>query len=156
MRPLIQYSFDEHYTVDPVTGCWNWQRAVGGHGYGQLSVDGKQTLAHRHSYERAKGPVPPGLYVCHSCDNRRCVNPAHLWPGTCKDNHQDALRKGRGRRGINRGEDSGMARFTEDQVREIRASVAAGAKQIDWARKHDVHKTTIQYICKRKTWKHVA
>ncbi len=156
MKERIQDAFHKHYLVDPVTGCWNWQRAIGSHGYGQISADGVQKLAHRYSYERTKGPIPKGLYICHSCDNRRCVNPDHLWPGTCKQNHQDALQKGRGRRGVNRGEDGGMARFTSEQVLEIRAAVAAGDTQAKWARKHNVHKTTIQYICKRKTWKHLA
>jgi hypothetical protein len=76
-----------------VGDCWEWQGYVDKLGYGRL---GKKR-AHRMSYEKHKGPIPAGLMVCHSCDNRKCINPEHLWIGTQTDNMRDMAAKGRSR-----------------------------------------------------------
>jgi hypothetical protein len=70
------------YIVDPVTGCWNWQRATikGGYGSALCPRRKKVTVAHAIVYERHKGPVPDGLELDHLCRNHGCVNPDHLEP----------------------------------------------------------------------------
>lgn len=88
--------------VDESTGCWNWTAHRAKTGYGTLGIrtglkQATPCSAHRESYRHFVGPIPLGMNVCHKCDNRRCINPAHLWLGTQKENIQDMLSKGRGR-----------------------------------------------------------
>jgi len=73
-------------------GCWPWTGSRFPKGYGRF---GAGLLAHRVIYQLSKGPIPDGMVICHSCDNRPCCNPDHLWVGTYADNTNDARIKGR-------------------------------------------------------------
>ena len=75
--------------------CWEWQACSMLRGYGALTINYKTSYAHRVSWEIANGPIPDGTFILHSCDNRLCVNPAHLRPGTAKENTQDMFTRGR-------------------------------------------------------------
>lgn len=77
--------------------CWIWIGAKNEKGYGVIQIDGKRHRAHRLVYELYVGSIPPGMLVCHSCDEPSCCNPKHLWLGTNADNQRDKHAKGRGR-----------------------------------------------------------
>jgi hypothetical protein len=83
------------------TLCIEWwggtNKPPSGDGYGYLHRDGRKIRAHRMVWEECFGPIPPGLYVLHHCDNRTCVNPEHLYVGTHADNMRDMVERGRGR-----------------------------------------------------------
>ena len=76
-------------------GCWNFTGFCEKGGYGQYRYQGKLWRANRLSYTLTKGPIPKGMFVCHSCDNPACINPDHLFLGLPKDNTQDMISKNR-------------------------------------------------------------
>src|SRR5688572_17517026 len=98
--------------------CWRWtgyrQKRSG---YGIISINGKDFRAHRVSYFLEHGRISEELMVLHCCDVRRCVDPAHLYQGTAKENATDMSRRGRASRMY--GESNGKAKLTRAQVKSI-------------------------------------
>lgn len=140
-------------------GCWEWQgsrfRKGGSKGYGRMfeKHGGKRRLLspHRVSYELHIGTVPDGQGVLHSCDNRACVNPRHLFTGTDMDNKRDAVQKGRHAFGAR----VGNSRLSGGTVRAVRMRHRAGESQAALAREYGVHPSTIYAVVHRKWWRHV-
>lgn len=132
-----------------MSDCWEFSNRVRGNGYLRMTVRNKSVYAHRFLWETFNGPIPPGFDICHKCDNRKCVNPEHLFLGTRADNMQDAMVKGR----VQRGSDRYNAKLTEGDVANIRSS---NLTPILLAQSYKVSITTIRLILKRKTWRHVA
>ncbi len=139
-------------TNDPES-CWTWTGASY-KGYGNILARGTSWKAHRLAYTLFIGPIPDGMDICHRCDNPPCCNPAHLFAGTTKENVRDSMEKGRFN--IKRGERHGMAKLTEDTVRQIRALYDAGTmSNLAIAERLGVHRQRVTSIGTRKTWRHL-
>ncbi len=109
-----------HINIKFKDDCWEWNRHVGTHGYGEIRINKKLYLSHRLVYELTYGSIPKGLFVLHHCDNRKCCNPVHLFLGTHSDNMKDMVKKGRYSKHCRSGEFNGNSKLTKLQVEEIR------------------------------------
>lgn len=152
---IYDSNFIEKIEVDPA-GCWVWLASKLGNGYGRYRYDGKAGYAHRYAYSRAYGEVPLGQEVCHRCDNRACVNPAHLFAGTRQDNMRDMVSKGRGhwQRDPKRAREAGRRvgllpnprKLSDEDRRVIRYLLKRGAFVPDIAKVFGVHVSTVSSI----------
>lgn len=135
-----------------VDACWPWRGAINATGYGRLSPRDGSELAHRYAYRVRIAPIPDGLCLCHRCDNRKCVNPHHMFVGTRADNNRDMHGKGRGVRG----ERSGTATMTEATARAILAACGTGteAKTVI-ARRFGVGIGAVHGIAHGRKWRHI-
>lgn len=136
---------DSNYVVDPESGCWNWNGSL--NGYGRVNIGGKNRYAHRYFYELHRGKIPEGLLVLHRCDNKKCVNPEHLFTGTQVDNMKDMFEKGRGNKA--KGSRNGSVKLTEENVRYIRNSSDTNKSL---AAQFDLHECTVQRARNGTTW----
>ena len=140
--------------VEKTDGCWNWTGAVSNNGYGVFGIAWPKNIgAHRAAFLFATGErVPAGFDLCHHCDNRICVRPDHLFIGTRKENMQDAVRKGRSRKGAK----MHNAKLTDEQVAEIRRMRKVGLRCRDICKLFPyVSASRISMASRGKIWKHV-
>ena len=150
----------------PISGCWLWTASMMANGYGQLGYKGKNAYAHRVSWILHKGQIDDGLFVLHRCDVRCCVNPAHLFLGSAKDNMHDMISKGRqnfnwkqgkppgnkGKRSSISREKHGMAKLTDQNVAEIRRRYATGETQKSLGIEFGVIQPHISRIVRNENW----
>ena len=146
------------------TGCWEWEKCLTDSGYGIVRIHYKAYRAHRLAWQIERGDIPEGLCVLHKCDNRKCVNPDHLFLGTKKDNTLDMMKKGRHKYIPHFGEDAGTAKLTWDQIKKIRlfykkengsfgkGKNSGGITQKEVAVKFGVSQALIGMIVREEIW----
>lgn len=144
--------------------CWQWTSCLNDSGYGYFWSPNKHyTSAHRFSYTLACGPIGAGLFIMHSCDNPKCVNPQHLRPGTAADNVRDRDAKERQARGKDRtkflnrtnGERNANAKMTDELVMQICRDGLEGLFPGEIAKKHGFSSTNVSRILRGESWKHL-
>lgn len=145
-KTLIE-RFEEkiYYSLD---GCWYWLGSISNTGYGRILVDGINKQANRVSYMIYKGD-PADLFVCHTCDNRNCVNPDHLWLGTNTDNMRDMSKKGRHRSP----EVHPNAKLSDLAVADI---LTSNERNIDLARTYGMSRSQICKIKLGQSWAKIS
>jgi hypothetical protein len=148
-------------------GCILWHRAEA-EGYGRFYFGNRRYPAHRMAWVFKNGEIPKGLFVCHACDVRLCVNPDHLFLGTNKDNIDDMIRKGRNGPSLEAlrrsrawprlfGMNAPSSILTESQVIEIfRRHHSAGESCMSLAIEFGVGRSTIWQIVTGKNWRHLG
>lgn len=147
--PLVERFWPK---VSKGEGCWIWTAFKNKAGYGMIgSVGHAVILAHRASWEIHFGPVPKGLFVCHTCDVRACVRPSHLFLGTAAENNADMDKKGRSRY-ASLGERNPSSKLTDSQVLEIRS---ANGTYEAIGRKYGVCKNLVGMIKRKECWTHI-
>jgi hypothetical protein len=155
---------DKDGPVHPVLGspCWLWTAYRDPAGYGVFGVKRSRTArAHRVAWEIANGPIPEGeghhgVCVCHRCDVRACVNPAHLFLGTQADNNADRHTKGHTRGGRAPGERNSQAKLREHVARSILWLRSVGMSNVDAARAVGTTPSTVSNIVRGCTWAHLS
>ena len=150
--PFLERFADRIESI-PFSGCMIYMGPLAPNGYAKVRGHGKPEWIHRLTYKQHVGAIPTGLQVLHRCDIPTCVNPAHLFLGTQKDNIQDMLKKGRNNsKNAPKGIAHHRAKLNDDKVREIRTSPLS-AKH--FAAKYNVDITLIWLVRSRKIWRHV-
>ena len=128
--------------------CWEWQAGITQGkegGYGMFWFNGTNVGAHRFSYSLYKGEIPKDKHVCHSCDNRKCVNPKHLWLGSRLENQKDMVEKGRSLKGTKQNNN----KLTEEQV----LSIYKDSRSLHAiARDYGVNASNVDHIKHGRSW----
>lgn len=133
--------------------CWPWMGGLNASGYGVTRFGGIRKSAHRLSYELAHGPLGANEWVLHTCDNRKCVNPAHLYKGHAKENAADMVSRNRQR--LRFGEEHPAAKLDRSKVLRIRELFAHGMNKAAIAREIGVSRSSVVDVLSGRVWSHV-
>ena len=137
-RPIKERMLEKINKAD--SGCWEWTSALDNHGYAVISKHNKAAKAYREMYKLFIGPIPEGMCVLHKCDNRKCVNPDHLYIGTKSDNMMDrAYRNPDNQGGVSR-------KLSQGQADEIRLLHKKGVNWRILCKRFDISNGTLYRI----------
>ncbi|MEM9423047.1 MAG: HNH endonuclease signature motif containing protein, partial [Pseudomonadota bacterium] len=159
-QSMLTPAFKEHFwgNVKQVGDCLEWQLSTCDKGYGKLRGprDRAHYRAHRVAYFLATGKDPGELFVCHKCDNPKCVNPEHLFLGTAAENNADKMAKGRDAYGDHTGSKNGNSKITETDVRRVIELIMAGKNNKQIAAILPVGHSLVSRIRVGRSWRSVA
>lgn len=166
MSLSIEERFWSKIKIGSPDECWEWMGGLFTKGYGCFRVGGMVKQSHRFSWEIHFGTIPQNKLVCHTCDNRRCVNPNHLFIGTNQDNMSDMVRKGRSAKGKSHGlylhpdkraigQKHGRAKLSDIDIIHIRYQHELGAPNIELSKQYNIDSSVISEIINRKIWRHI-
>lgn len=144
----LQCEFDANVSVVE-SGCWEWSGELN-HGYGIIRFRGKKDRAHRVSLRLYRRIEAGKLLVCHTCDNKKCVNPKHLYIGTSQDNSNDAVERGL----TPRNNRHNKSKLTPEAVNLIRATAKEYGSATRLARRFGVSTAAVCAVRNGKNWKH--
>lgn len=150
----LDWIFDRCEKKD--SGCLEWRGLKNHAGYPRICFPGRGVMiGGRSVYTLIHGEIPPGKFVCHTCDNPSCLNPDHLFVGSPKENTSDMFSKGRNNaktspESFRRNENHPSSKLSVAQVLEIRKSNKTRQKLAD---EYGVSKSAINAICLGKTWR---
>lgn len=168
INPKTARLFSSKFLLNPENQCHEWTASLDHKGYGQFRFGARIMKAHRFSWMMANQQDPGSLFVCHRCDNPKCVNPEHLFLGTHSDNMKDMHSKGRAPaqtgawrdvcpESVLRGEDAPNVKIAESVVRAILDSPDTGwGCRARLAKQHGITPQHVGRILAGKAWAHVA
>ena len=140
-----KYRILSKFILEKDTGCWNWNGFIDYNGYGKVTYHRMTMGAHRLSYMLFVGDIEKGFDVCHKCDNRKCVNPDHLFLGTRKDNVHDSMSKGRQARGFS----LPQTKLSVDDVKSIVNLAKTGDKYENIAKMFNIHRAYVGMLARQ-------
>jgi len=148
-RQDINERFWSKVSIKDKYSCWEWTSGLDRYGYGEFWSNDRQTSiqSHRVSWTLINGDIPDKLFVLHKCDNRKCVNPDHLFLGTQLDNMKDMESKGR--------RANGKSKLSEMNILEIRELSSLGVTGKVLSKEYGVLPSCISKIIKKQTWSYL-